>query len=1020
MKIYTKDTTNFNNNGLGFLTDVINCYVIDEINGNYQLNMEYAINGHLSEYLVEENIIKCKVADTTEQLFRIKVVEKNFKTIQITAQHIFYDLLDNFLEDTYPKNLNGQQFLTHILNNTNFATSFTAYSNISDIKSARYVRRNPVMAIMGDIDNSMINLFGGELKRDNFTINFLIKVGNDNGVKLSFGKNITGIDLTIDINEMATRVMPQGYDGLLLPEKYVDSSLINNYPTPKVLKINFDDVVYDPESTEAGVYTNLQDAYDALREKVRELYSLGLDKPKININIDWIELSKTNEYKNYANLEKVNIGDTITSNIFGTDYETRVISTTYDVIKDMIINFQIGTFKASLTNSINVLNQEIKKIDPSSILTQAQVNATNLITTAMGGYIYKTQSELYIMNTDDPTTATKVWRWNINGLGYSNNGINGPYEIAMTMDGSIVANFITTGQLNTSVIQGYGTLTTQVQDNTNAIGDRTGKTSSITQDIASLEAQIGDIADITTSASANDGSIDSSELQNIAASYPIRIEIKPNNDNISYLYPNSSLFPSNSLYSKTRKLRFTNTDTNEVFDYILPDDLLYYDENNYDSFVADYEANQCQIIKKCKYNADGSVGLLSTPTTNTYSFADEIEAAFSLTEGNYSVELLGYNTGYLFVRLMVLNAYTAQYATKVELNSSIRQTAEEINLEVSKKVDSDEIISTINQSAEQIQIQAAKVNLTGYITATDLSGSGTTTINGSNITTGTIDASQVSVSNINANNITSGTINGNNVAVSNINASNITTGTLNGSNVSITNINASNIKTGTLNGNDVSITNLNASNITSGTISANKIDGGTITASAFNLGNGNFTSTASGTIYAKSGKVGGWNLSSSYLGGSSGGYEVRLTPQYLEAKAPGDTWEYLRWYDLVEQVSDISVKKEIKKLDNKYGKFYDDLIPVSFKYKNKYEPRSNESIHFGFIAQDIEKSILDNNLGNLSVLHGEKLLKIDKNEIIALNTWQIQNLKAQVKEQQETIKDLIKRIEKLEREKDEK
>lgn len=716
MKIYLSNTTDFDNNGLGFLTDVISCYITDELNGNYELNMEYTINGHLSEYLIEENIIKCKVADGTEQLFRIKIVEKNFKTIQITAQHIFYDLLNNFLEDVFPQNLNGQAFLTHILNNTNFSTNFTGYSDISDAKSARYVRRNPVMAIMGDIDNSMVNIFGGELKRDNFTINFLTKVGNDNGVKLYFGKNITGIDLTININDMATRVMPQGYDGLLLPEKYVDSSLINNYPTPKILKIEFDDVVYDPESTEAGVYTNIQDAYAALRAKAREQYSLGLDKPSININVDWIELSKTNEYKNYVNLEKVNIGDTITSNVFGMDYETRVISTTYDVLKDMITNFQIGTFKPSLYSTMNKTIQSVEEVNPSSILSQAQANATNLITRAMGGYIYKTESELYIMDTNDPNTATKVWRWNLNGLGYSNNGIDGPYEVAITMDGSIVANFITTGQLNTNVIQGYGTLVTQVQDNTTAIGDRTGKTSTITQDIASIEAQIGDIADITTSASATDGSIENTELQNIASSYPIRIEIKPTSENISYLYPHSNLYPSSSLYSKTRKLRFTNTSTNDIFDYILPDDLLYYDEDNYDTFIADYESNLCQIIKKCKYNADGSVGLLSTPITNTYNFADEIESAFSLTEGNYTVELLGYNTGYLFVRLMVLNAYTAQYATKVELNSSIRQTAEEINLEVSRKVDTDEVVSTINQSADQITITGNRfvVNATNF------------------------------------------------------------------------------------------------------------------------------------------------------------------------------------------------------------------------------------------------------------------------------------------------------------------
>ena len=457
MKIYPGNTTDFNNNGLGFLTDAISCIIDDEINGNYSLTLEYIKDGQLAEYLVEENIIKSKVADGTEQLFRIKIVQKNFKTIIVTAQHIFYDLLNNFLEDVYPQNLNGTSFLNHILNNTNFSTNFTGNSNISDTKSARYVRKNPVIAIIGDIDNSMINLFGGELKRDNFTIDFLTRVGNNNGVKLLFGKNITGIDINIDITNIATRVMPQGFDGLILPEKYVDSALINNYPTPKIVKLEFDDIKYDPDSTEDGVYTNINDAYNALRAKVQEQYDAGLDKPQININVDWIELSKTNEYKDYINLEKVNIGDTITANILDMDYETRVIATKYDALEERIVNFQIGTFKPSLVSSINKMTLEVKEIIPSSILEQAQANATNLITSAMGGYVYKTQSELFIMDTNDPTTATKVWRWNLNGLAYSSNGINGPYTLAMTMDGKIVADFITTGTLSADRVSG-GTL----------------------------------------------------------------------------------------------------------------------------------------------------------------------------------------------------------------------------------------------------------------------------------------------------------------------------------------------------------------------------------------------------------------------------------------------------------------------------------------------------------------------------------------------------------------------------------
>jgi hypothetical protein len=97
----------------------------------------------------------------------------------------------------------------------------------------------------------------------------------------------------------------------------------------------------------------------------------------------------------------------------------------------------------------------IESITPqSTILEAAKKNATALITSANGGYVYKTRNELYIMDDEDPTKAKKVWRWNINGLGYSKNGINGNYGLAMTMDGAIVADFITTGTFSANRISG--------------------------------------------------------------------------------------------------------------------------------------------------------------------------------------------------------------------------------------------------------------------------------------------------------------------------------------------------------------------------------------------------------------------------------------------------------------------------------------------------------------------------------------------------------------------------------------
>lgn len=454
MRIYSSDTTDFTNNGYGFLTDVLSPSVVEELNGDYYLSFNYAINGALSEYIVQDNIVRCKVEGGTNQPFRIKRVTKDFTKMEVYAQHISYDLLNNFLLDTAPTNLTCQSFGEWILSKTNFETPFTYYSDISDSGSARYVRRNPIEAIMGDIENSMLNIFGGDLERDNFTIKQLAHRGNPNGETLIIGKNIKEIKITMDNSSIITRILPLGFDGLMLPEIYVDSENIENYLTPRIAKVEFQNIKYDPASEEEGVYTDIEEAYAALRSATNLLFETGIDLPQVNIKIDWVELSKTNQYSQYQALETLHLGDFITANILGINYSTRIVKTTYNPLTDIIEKFEIGTISKNITNSVNLNTKAVENISVSSILQSAKDSATAQLNNALGGYVYKTQNELYIMDTDSPTTAQKVWRWNLNGLGYSSTGINGTYQTAMTQDGQIVADFITTGTMSAERITG--------------------------------------------------------------------------------------------------------------------------------------------------------------------------------------------------------------------------------------------------------------------------------------------------------------------------------------------------------------------------------------------------------------------------------------------------------------------------------------------------------------------------------------------------------------------------------------
>ncbi len=167
-------------------------------------------------------------------------------------------------------------------------------------------------------------------------------------------------------------------------------------------------------------------------------------------------------------------------------------------------------------------------------------------------------------------------------------------------------------------------------------------------------------------------------LDKVNKSQPLLIRVQPIEVNITRLYPHSRLYPDYSLYMTTRKIRFTNTVTEEIFDWEMPDDLLYYNDRNYDDLTLNFDEKKVIINKKCKYNADGTVGLLQTPRTDEYEYPEDLY----ITDGDYQIDLLGYDKGYLYVKLISLNQYFSQFVSKIEFTQTISELEERIkNLE---------------------------------------------------------------------------------------------------------------------------------------------------------------------------------------------------------------------------------------------------------------------------------------------------------------------------------------------------
>lgn len=469
--IYRPDETDFSRNGLGAIDkNVIDPLVSETLNGMYMFTFRYPIFAPKGNWMKGESILKVPTPKGL-QLFRIHKEEPSMGYTDITAYHIFYDLAFNWIDDTNIVGKSGTAAGAQILGATNYLHSFEFVSDIAVVENARIVAMNGVQAFLDSSkDNTFVSRWGGEIDRNNFQIRMLREVGEDRHVTIEYRKDLLKYTSSVDWSTVVTRLKPVGFNGLELPETFIDSPLINNYPYPKVGRIEYKEV-----KAAIGEYADdedaipLEDAYTELRRLAGlEFSQAELDRPTATYTVAFAPLMETKEYKKYAALQRIYIGDTVKVKHTeeGIDLTAKVISYEYNPMTKAYTEITLGSVQQTLSGTTykNLQSQidDIKQVELSN-LEQSIDRATGLINTAMGGNVIKRNGELLIMNTDDVTTATQVWRWNLNGLGYSGTGYAGPYRTAITIDGHIVADFIDVGVLNAELIKlGWNNINTQV------------------------------------------------------------------------------------------------------------------------------------------------------------------------------------------------------------------------------------------------------------------------------------------------------------------------------------------------------------------------------------------------------------------------------------------------------------------------------------------------------------------------------------------------------------------------------
>lgn len=434
----------------------------EDLSGTYLLDATFVIDNKIIDYLQEENILKVKM-DYGDEVFRISKVTKSTRYIDIVARQItIADTIAMYLDDVRPTNTNGLGALNTILSNADVGKGrvkeIFVNSDISDISTAYYQNMSVYQAIH-DCEQSFLNRWGGEVQRRAYTLTINKSIGANRGVCIREGKNLTGFSADTNLNDLCTRAIGESYNGI--KGNYVYSSRADKYAKVYTKTFEYNNIRLKGDDTEEDSENTYFDTKEEVIAELDKLVALefsnnNVDELKATYNINFVQLEKTEEYKNYVQAERVFLGDTVRVYIpkLDTDIQVRVIEKKYDVLAQKTVEITLSNMAEksviSMSSIISDLKRQYKNTGNNSIADYID----SIIKAGMkDSYVIVRNGELLAMDTQDINTATIVTRLNKNGLGFSSTGYYGEYTYGFTLDGKINASLISTGILSTILIQ---------------------------------------------------------------------------------------------------------------------------------------------------------------------------------------------------------------------------------------------------------------------------------------------------------------------------------------------------------------------------------------------------------------------------------------------------------------------------------------------------------------------------------------------------------------------------------------
>ncbi|EMF0085537.1 phage tail spike protein [Enterococcus hirae] len=508
--IYDKNDANnlaehlYDTQGLGALSDWLTATVSNKLNGAEIFQGTYPISGTNADLIIDGRIIQCYVDENrAKQRLRIYYAKTSAigNTIEVKAEPIFNDIRKSVLNkyDSGTEKINATQAWQNakVLAKPAIPSQFSFSSLVDTFANVKIEKAN-FLEFFGGKEGSILDRFHGEFLKDNNTLRHEKRLGTDHKIKAIYTKNLTGLDLEIDVQSVLVGVYPfissssEGEDEITLPEEVIFTDYADYYPAGYVSFVDFKDKATD-------VVT--------LREAAKEWLKTNLDKqkPQVSGSIELVPLRHQRGYEKFVDLEKVSMGDGV--DVYHpqlkVNMSARIVEYTFNVLTNSYDKLVVGNVKTNFlenteNNVSHLINDAIDQLKNggkiSDLINDIVDHQTDLITGNAGGYVLldpkESPSRILVMDTPNKETARNVLQINQKGIGFSKTGINGTYDTAWTLDGGFNASFITAGVITGITIKGSTLISTGADfDTTIQNGSILWHSKKLNRDVIEMHAQ---------------------------------------------------------------------------------------------------------------------------------------------------------------------------------------------------------------------------------------------------------------------------------------------------------------------------------------------------------------------------------------------------------------------------------------------------------------------------------------------------------------------------------------------------